>query len=549
MKKLLSIILTILMILSFVACDRGDLDDSQVSSDVPSDTNGSPENTEAETNTDMIANTDADDSTETEVRTETDESTETEALLETDEPLEEHPSMVGFVIDTQVYTTKFEGGKDVHLSGMTSGVYLKPDRSTSCGSLTDGTQVQVLEVCFEGDDITVGWARILVGASKWEVYIRTSQLKCFVLHEVTYPIAPEQLIGKSQLVSSLPEPEKAAIEASFLAMGYRTAICEDGSTMFISNENFEDQLVQNADGSWIEYDGEGNVNQYFDFWKYELLAEYEIPTDREMPAMKIDLLGVSSIEGVAVNFAPDVTLESIKAYAEQLKSFGYMLELSEYEAGGAYVFNASNQKGYVLQLAYADGQGAMMIKEKIDDAFDLTAFMQSGDVIGNYPSEQLEKFERMISQNGGRVEHRAKSTLLVFPDGTAEQFYDGSWLLETDTLATTTGGYFPPNAYTAQLMSVYPSIYGFQNGDTVLYKEEKQFFATFSDATVAKAQQYTSALVMRGAFTMNVRESEGVADGVAVYTFYAESYNYSIEFSCVEGETAAMTITNIEAVE
>ena len=164
-------------------------------------------------------------------------------------------------------------------------------------------------------------------------------------------------------------------------------------------------------------------------------------------------------------------------------------------------------------------------------------------------SDQLEEFEQMIAANGGRVEHRAKSTLLVFPDGTAEQFYDGAWLLETEALASTTGGYFPANACTAQLMSVYPSTYGFQNGDTVFYKADKLFVATFFDASVTKAQQFTQAVVMRGAFNVNVRESEGITDGVAVYSFYAETFDYAIEFNCVEGREATMTIMWIGAVD
>ena len=540
MKKLLFITLTVLLILALGSCDGDGSDDPLISSDTASDTEAPLETTEIPNDTDTTENTEASSATETSPKTET--SSETT-------PVEKTDLTVGFVIDTKVYTTKFEGGKDVHLEGLTSGVYSAPDRSTSCGSLPDGTDVQVVEVSFEGDDITVGWAKILVGASKWEVYIRTSQLKCFVLHEVGFPISPEQLIGKSRLVSRLTESERATVEASFLAIGYRTAFLEDGSTMFISNENFEDQLIQNADGSWTEYDGEGGVNRYFDSWQYELLKDYGIPTDRELPSMKVALLGISSKEGVAVSFASSVTLETVKAYSKHLKTFGYTVEAVEAEKGGAYVYTAANEKGYLLQLAYSEGGGAMMIKKTVDGAFDLTAFIQSGDIIGNYPSEQLEEFERMISANGGRVEHRAKSTLLVFPDGTAEQFYDGAWLLETEALASTTGGYFPANACTAQLMSVYPSTYGFQNGDTVFYKADKLFVATFFDASVTKAQQFTQAVVMRGAFNVNVRESEGITDGVAVYSFYAETFDYAMEFNCVEGREATMKIMWIGAVD
>ena len=545
MKRFLFILLTALVILSCVSCNGVGSEGSSLSSESSTDTNPPLENTETVDEVDTTADTDA--SAETDKILETDEDLETNKPSESDAPLEENTLMTGFVIETSVYTTKFEGGKDVHLEGMTSGVYAKPDRSTSCGSLPDGTKVQVIEVSFEGDDITVGWARVLVGASQWEVYIRTSQLKCFVLHEVGFPIEPERLIGKSRLVSGLPESEKATVAASFLALGYRTAFMEDGSTMFISNENFEDQLIQNADGSWVEYDGDGGVNRYFDSWQYDLLTEYGIPTDRESPKMKIALLAISSKEGVAINFSRDVTLANIKAYAETLKGFGYTAELLEAENDGKYLFQAKNQK-YALQLAYSDGQGAMLIKKDFNGGFDLTAFIRSGDIIGNYPSDQLEEFEQMIAANGGRVEHRAKSTRLVFPDGTADQFFDGSWLLENDAIASTKGGYFPSNACTAELMSVYPSTYGFKNGDTVFYKADKVFVADFFDASIDKAQQFTYALVIRCAFSMNVRESEEKVDGIAVYTFYAENYNYAIEFKCVEGQSATMKIMNIEGV-
>ena len=235
MKKLLFIMLTALVVLSCVSCNEVGSEDSSLSSECPTDTNAPLENTETVDNVDTTADTDG--SAETDRILETDEDLETNKPSESDAPLKENTVMMGFVIETSVYTTKFEGGKDVHLEGMTSGVYSQPDRSTSCGSLPDGTKVQVIEVSFEGNDITVGWARILVGSSKWEVYIRTSQLKCFVLHEVGFPIAPEQLIGKSRLVSGLSESEKAAVSASFLALGYRTAFMEDGSTIFVSNEN------------------------------------------------------------------------------------------------------------------------------------------------------------------------------------------------------------------------------------------------------------------------------------------------------------------------
>jgi hypothetical protein len=182
-------------------------------------------------------------------------------------------------------------------------------------------------------------------------------------------------------------------------------------------------------------------------------------------------------------------------------------------------------------------------------ALVISQSVESGDIIGHYPSDKLDEFERSVAASGGRVEHRAKSTLLVFPDGTAEQFYDGSWLLETDTIASTTGGYFPQNAFTAQLMSVYPSTYGFTNEETVLYKQEKLFFATFSDATVEKAKQFTSALIIRGAFNLNVYEEEGVSEGADVYYFYAESFDYAIEFECVEGQAATMAIVLIESAE
>ncbi len=550
MKKLLSILLAALMILSFAACNDSPPDEPSNSSDLPTDTNAPPQNTEApkdsdsQTTPEPLTPPEEPTNTETLPNTEAPESADTPA--NTEKPSVEASPMMGFVMDTAVYTTKFENGKDVHLEGLDSGVYAKPDRSASCGSLPDGTKVQVLEVGFEGDDITVGWARILAGASKWEVYIRTSQLKCFVLHEVSFPVIPEALIGKSQLISLLPEAEKKAISASFLALDYRTAFMEDGSTMFISNENFEDQLIQNADGSWIEYDGEGGVNQYFDFWKYDLLEEYGIPTDRDLSEMKIALLGISSVEGVAITFASTVTLDNIKAYTEKLKSLGYTLQSYQAENEDAYLYVASNQTGHAVQLAYMEGQAAMTVKKTVNNAFDLTEFIQSGDILGNYPSEKLDEFERMIEANGGRLEHRAKSLRLVFPDGTAEQFFDGSWLLETDTLASTTGGYFPQNEYTAQLMSVYPSTYGFKNGETTLYKQEKIFLATFSDATVNKAKQFTSALIIRCAFNLNVKEAEGVNDGIAVYTFYAESYNYAFEFSCVEGSLATMKITSIQ---
>ena len=68
-------------------------------------------------------------------------------------------------------------------------------------------------------------------------------------------------------------------------------------------------------------------------------------------------------------------------------------------------------------------------------------------------------------------------------------------------------------------------------------------------ASEVKAQQFTSALVMRGAFNLNIRESEGATDGVPVYTFYAESYNYAIEFNCIEGQTATMKIISIVSVD
>ena len=338
MKKFFACFLAVLMLVSFVACDNS----ADTSSGVPETTTEAPETTtEApETTTEAPETTTEAPETTTEAPETTTEAPETtteapETTTEApDTPVAEPVPMVGFILATQVYTTRFENGVDIHLEGLDSGVYSEPDRATSCGSLRDGTNVQVLEVGFEGDDITVGWAKIMVGASKWQVYIRTSQLKCFVLHEVGFPISPEQLIGQSRLVSGASDAEKAAIEASFLAYGYRTVFVEDGSTMFISNENFEDQLIQNADGGWTEFDGQGNVNRYFDSWQYELLSEYQIPTDRELPEMKLAFLGISSVEGVAIRFAPSVTLENVKAYAEKAEELGYTLGLSMVESGG-----------------------------------------------------------------------------------------------------------------------------------------------------------------------------------------------------------------------
>ena len=518
MKKLFSVLLVILMLLCLVAC--GDAADTS---------SGAPETT----------------TEPSETTTEPSETT-TEPSETTTEPSEAEPvPMVGFILETEVYTTRFANGEDIHLEGLESGVYSAADRATSCGALPDGTKVQVLEVGFEGDDITVGWAKIMVGASKWQVYIRTSQLKCFVLHEVGFPIAPEQLIGQSRLVSGLSEGAKATIEASFLALGYRTAFMEDGSTMFISNENFEEQLVQNADGSWTEYDGQGGVNHYADFWQYELLSEYQIPTDHDLSEMKVALLGVSSSEGVVIRFAPSVTLENVKAYTAKAEALGYTLGLSKVENGGVYLFAASNENGYEMQLAYTAEGASMTVKKIIDLTFDLTEFIESGEIIAAYPSEKLAEFEKTITANGGKVEHRTRSTALVFANGTAEQFYDGSWLLDIEDVVSTTGDYFPSNTCTAQLMSVYPSTYGFKNEDTVFYKQSEEFLAVFSQGSVQNAKQFCSAVVGRGAFNLNVTENEATIGGVAVYSFYAESFDYYMEFACIDGQNATMKIAPI----
>ena len=145
MKKLIALILAVLMILSFAACDKNEPDEPSNSSGTPSASNtpaestGDPSNTDTPTNTDTPSNTDT--PTNTDTPDETDGPDETDAPSNTDKPAPDDTPMAGFVINTEVYTTKYEDGKDVHLEGLDSGIYREPDRSTSCGSLKDGTEV------------------------------------------------------------------------------------------------------------------------------------------------------------------------------------------------------------------------------------------------------------------------------------------------------------------------------------------------------------------------------------------------------------------------
>lgn len=90
--------------------------------------------------------------------------------------------------DTEVYTTEYVNGKDVHVENAASTVYSAPNKGKAVSELKDGTKVKRVAVFYEKeDDHTYGWSKIEVTVDNTvkTYYIRNSQVKAEIVKDAT----------------------------------------------------------------------------------------------------------------------------------------------------------------------------------------------------------------------------------------------------------------------------------------------------------------------------------------------------------------------------
>lgn len=513
MKKLFAIILILAVLMTAVACngDGGNTPDDTTTATPQDTTGGTPQDT-----TDPTDTTTGGDQGNT-----------------PEDPLD---SFLKVDIDTVIYTADDEG---VHLVGQHSGLYAKPDRATALdGGIADGTAVKVTAVLYEDKtDPTIGWAYITYGEDGTTAYIRISQIKCFVAPD---PMTFDDILSLDRLISELSDIERAAVKKNVADMGFTMTVNADGTTT-LSAKGYG-SLTQRADKSWFEIDPDGMTCEYFGWWpSADKLTVFGLPT--EATEYDVKLVGIAELYGLMVVFEDGMTLEAAKSFAEELKAVGYTVEALEAEQDGAYAYKASNSEGNLALIEYYDGQAALTVEltsDESDESFDLTSFMQSGENLHEYAEDEMEAFAEYIEENGGTVKTNDDGTIsLLFDDGTATQYADGSWLLEVEGGSATYGSVWPDNEYTA----LVPEPTGLTLTASTLDIGMVGFAAIFDPETEISALRAYAEQLKAAGFTVD----ESVVDAQGVYMFSAANADgYAVTLANAEGNVVIM-IASAEA--
>ena len=167
-------------------------------------------------------------------------------------------------------------------------------------------------------------------------------------------------IGSSTaLYSDMDAASKQAFIAEGARQGLDISFGADGSTTIVDTTDGT-TLIQKPDGNWVFSDGQGGEGQIGGNWPDN---EYT----KLVPKPSFELYA-AVIEGetFSVMFT-NVTIEQIKAYAEQVKAAGFNIneEVEDQEAMGMviYSFTAENADGYTVEITSANGTSSLSISK------------------------------------------------------------------------------------------------------------------------------------------------------------------------------------------
>ena len=167
-------------------------------------------------------------------------------------------------------------------------------------------------------------------------------------------------IGSSTaLYSDMDAASKQAFIAEGARQGLDISFGADGSTTIVDTTDGT-TLIQKPDGNWVFSDGQGGEGQIGGNWPDNEYTKLVPKPSFELYAAVIE------DETFSVMFT-NVTIEQIKAYAEQVKAAGFNLneELTDENVMGMviYSFAAENADGYSVEVFSASGTTGLRISK------------------------------------------------------------------------------------------------------------------------------------------------------------------------------------------
>jgi predicted small secreted protein/predicted lactoylglutathione lyase len=132
----------------------------------------------------------------------------------------------------------------------------------------------------------------------------------------------------------------------------------DGSVVYTDPDG--SKVIQNPDGTWVWESENGDQGQMGGDW-----PDNEFTKLLPKPDFALTAANTSDNE-FSVAFT-GVTVEQVKAYAEQVKAKGFTVnpDLQDQEVMGivVYTYNAKNADGYTVEITFAAGTTGMIIRK------------------------------------------------------------------------------------------------------------------------------------------------------------------------------------------
>jgi hypothetical protein len=132
----------------------------------------------------------------------------------------------------------------------------------------------------------------------------------------------------------------------------------DGSVVYTDPDG--SKVIQNADGTWTWEDENGGQGQMGGNW-----PDNEFTKLLPKPDFALTAANTSDTE-FSVAFT-GVTVEQVKAYAEQVKSKGFTVNPNEQDQDimgiVVYTYNAKNADGYTVEVTFAAGTTGMTLRK------------------------------------------------------------------------------------------------------------------------------------------------------------------------------------------
>ncbi len=155
------------------------------------------------------------------------------------------------------------------------------------------------------------------------------------------------------------EATKQQIIAAGKEAGVDVTFGTDGS-MTVVDTNTGDTIVQKPDGTWVIRGENGEEGQIGGSWPDNEFTKL-------LPKPDYAVMAASTTEQqFSVSFA-DMTVEEVRAYAEEVKEKGFTVdaEITDQEFEGLFIYSyrAQNADGYIVTVTYTDGYCGVMVEK------------------------------------------------------------------------------------------------------------------------------------------------------------------------------------------